>query len=297
MTRSAIGSVTGVDSDSFYDCKSGITISVILALSLAWIPYIGPIVAGFVGGRRAGSLLRGLFVGILSSLVVFGVTFLLGLGLIKLFEPGYQSFIDKLEGIEPFLVDLLRMFKEYLSGNFVMVAPDKTIDLVFHTFVSIIGFSIIGGVFADQARRELRIVVSQSINANKPKPRRSTSAFLDGRERGFQTYSEMCKMSVSAISASIEAEMSDKGTNPVPVQIVPEPVDMGLITSETSNLTQAVHESEPVEGEESADTVKREVSKIIKPDAVKRVVPEGTKPKANATTHKISNMVDDLEWL
>ena len=284
MTRSAIDGATGVNSNSFYDCKSGVSISVILALTLAWIPYIGPIVAGFIGGRRAGSILRGLFAGVLSSVIVFGVAFLLGLGLVKLFEPEYQSFIDALEGFAPFIVDGLREVMSYLSDNFVSVTTDISISLVPQTYASIISFAIIGGVFADQARKELRIIVSQSMNANKPRPRRSTVAFLEGRDRGFQTYGDLSRMTVSEVSASIEAEELDDDQDAVPVQNVPEPVDMGLVTSGAVTVEPSV----PAEDAAMVEDVPVEEEKQVAEDPV---------PEERKQAPEKPNASDDLEWL
>ena len=44
-----------------------------LSLLLSWVPAVGPFVAGFVGGRKAGSPGRGLLAALLPALVAAGV--------------------------------------------------------------------------------------------------------------------------------------------------------------------------------------------------------------------------------
>ena len=284
VTRSAIDSATGVNSTSFYDCKSGLSISVILALTLSWIPYVGPIVAGFVGGRRAGSILRGFIVGVFSSVIVFVIAFLLGLGLVKLFEPEYQSFIDALNGFAPFIVEGLEVLSTYLSTNFVTVASDMSVTLDIQTYAAIIGFAIIGGVFADQARKELRIIVSHSMAANKPRPRRSTSAFLEGHDLGFQTYGELSKLDVNSFSVSNADIASVKADVDVPDKVDSEPAQVDLLSS-----------SEPVEDKDAPSPVTETVTEDVPADVAEEPVEEEPKESKKGADVK-PNPSDDMEW-
>jgi hypothetical protein len=50
----------------------------ILALLLGWLPFIGPAVAGFVGGLQAGEVGSALVAAIIPSLIVAGLVFLFG---------------------------------------------------------------------------------------------------------------------------------------------------------------------------------------------------------------------------
>ena len=61
---------------SVYDTRSGTLLTIILLFVVGWIPMVGQMVAGFVGGRRAGSPFRGFiaaFVGTMSVLLVLFV--------------------------------------------------------------------------------------------------------------------------------------------------------------------------------------------------------------------------------
>lgn len=245
VTRSAIEGAAGVNSNSFYDCKSGLSICVILALTIAWIPYIGPMVAGFVGGRRAGSISRGLLIGVAGSTIVFIIALLLNLGLVKLLEPDYQSFIDTMNAISPNIVLGIEGLSAYLSNNFVTVTSGLSVSLAYQTFAAIIGFAIIGGVFADQSRKELRIIVSQSMNVNRPRPARSTAAFVAGHDMGFQTYDDLNRLSVNAVGegavhtnvpvADVRAPIEPVSTEPAKVELaVPDVVTTNVVTTKAS---------------------------------------------------------------
>lgn len=45
-------------------------IMVVLAILIGWVPVVGPAVAGYVGGRKAGSAGRGLIAGLIPALIV-----------------------------------------------------------------------------------------------------------------------------------------------------------------------------------------------------------------------------------
>ena len=246
--------------------------SVTLVLFLSWIPYIGPMVAGYVGGRRAGSILRGLAVGVVASVIVFLIALLLGMGINKLMEPDYQAFIDLLDGISPYLVTGLEEFRSYLSVNFVTVGPDFDLTVATQTFVSLVAFAIIGGVFADQARKELRIIVSQSMNVNRPRPPRSTVAHLNGHEMGFHTGGDLSKISVDAVCATMPKDVPvspvDRDVPAVPQLSEPAKVDIEAPESVSPESITIADDTQPDEGV-PAETVAQEVPSEPKGEDVK----------------------------
>ncbi len=56
----------------------------VISLLLFWLPVIGPLLAGFVGGRSAGSAGRGLFAALLPAAVLCSLLFGAGTALIWL---------------------------------------------------------------------------------------------------------------------------------------------------------------------------------------------------------------------
>ena len=295
VTRSAIEGAAGINSNSFYDSKSGLSMVVVLALALSWIPYVGPIVAGFVGGRRAGSIVRGFVVGVFGSLLVFGIAFLLNLGLMKLFEPQNQSFMDTLEAISPSIVVGLESISSYLSDNFVTVASDISVSVQTQTYASILGFAMIGGVFADQARKELRIIVSQSMDVNRPRPARSTTAFVAGRDMGFQNYDDLSRVGVKVVSDNdVPVPQSPVMDSLAPT--VPTKMDQDVPDDETTKISE-VDADINVSTDVPDDKMSEQVDPAIQenkpsPDQSKSSVPVTGK---NSPADKPS-VSDDLEW-
>ena len=268
---------------------------VVLALALSWIPYVGPIVAGFVGGRRAGSIVRGFVVGVFGSLLVFGIAFLLNLGLMKLFEPQYQSFMDTLEAISPSIVVGLESISSYLSDNFVTVASDISVSVQTQTYASILGFAMIGGVFADQARKELRIIVSQSMDVNRPRPARSTTAFVAGRDMGFQNYDDLRRVGVKVVSDNdVPVPQSSVMDSSAPT--VPTKTDLDVPDDETTKTPEVdadVNASTDVPDDKMSEQVDPAIQENKpSPDQIKSSVPVTGK---NSTADKPS-VSDDLEW-
>lgn len=52
-----------------------------LSILLFWIPVVGPLIAGFVGGRKAGSLGNALLAVFLPAIIVGGILFFVGTAL------------------------------------------------------------------------------------------------------------------------------------------------------------------------------------------------------------------------
>ena len=79
----------------------------ILSLLLGWLPFIGPAIAGFVGGLQAGEVSSALVAAIVPSLIVAGFIFLLttviGLPIIGVLVGG-SIFMVLLIGTVPLLL-------------------------------------------------------------------------------------------------------------------------------------------------------------------------------------------------
>ncbi|MGN1044465.1 MAG: hypothetical protein ACI4Q9_00720 [Candidatus Methanomethylophilaceae archaeon] len=217
VARGAIDGATGIGSNSFYDCKSGVFIASVLAMALSWIPHLGLMVAGFVGGRRAGSMSRGVLVGLASSVAVLSVALVLNIGFAKLFTPEYQSVIDGISAVSPQIVAAMESVNEYLTVNFVSVEAGN-VSVPFGKYALLTAFSLIGGVLADQARKEVRIIVSHAEERARPKAPRSVRAHMESRPMGFRTFDDLSRMNVNAVAPSQEP----KAQKQVPVQDAPK---------------------------------------------------------------------------
>ena len=136
---------------------SGVKYIFILTLMLWWLPVVGQCVAGYIGGRRAGSSYRG-FLAAMVPVLTFMFLSLLMNGTPLPNENPVVSLAGQAGGSVssalPFLVPYLNFSALYL-GDFIG-ALHQTALLEFTMYTVVIVFAFIGGLMADQAKREFR---------------------------------------------------------------------------------------------------------------------------------------------
>ncbi|MFQ5907808.1 MAG: hypothetical protein ACE5JE_03140 [Thermoplasmata archaeon] len=131
----------------------------ILSLMLWWIPLFGPMIAGYVGGRKAGNPWRGALaavipvvaIWIISLIVISSVAFpelqnLFTLPALILY--GFGTVIPPIEPYMAFLVDYLTAF---------VVALQQTAVMGFNGYLVTIIFAYIGGLVAAQVAQERKV--------------------------------------------------------------------------------------------------------------------------------------------
>jgi len=203
--------------------------------------------------------------------------------------------MDTLEAISPSIVVGLESISSYLSDNFVTVASDISVSVQTQTYASILGFAMIGGVFADQARKELRIIVSQSMDVNRPRPARSTTAFVAGRDMGFQNYEDLSRVGVKVVSDNDvpvpQSSVTDFSEPTVPTKTDPDVPDDE--TTKTPEVDADVNVSTDVPDDKISEQVDPAIQENkASPGQIKSSVPVTGK---NPTADKPS-VSDDLEW-
>lgn len=140
------------------DILAGMKYMVILSVLLWWLPLVGGMFAGYLGGRRAGTGAKGLASGILVATSIMAVLFCLKEGLLA---PG---------------TDVLALKQTIVSGasSIPIAAPylDWSLSgvgnlLIGSTgiFAGIMAFGYVGGLMAEQNRRDL-VEVTKEIFAD-----------------------------------------------------------------------------------------------------------------------------------
>jgi hypothetical protein len=132
-------------------------IILILSLLLWWIQPAGPMIAGFVGGRRAGSPWKAVIAAIVPVAVILianfaythsfatqQIDFVASLPLV--IGDGVSSILPFLGPYRDFMITYLRGFVEALQATFGMGT---------NGYLMVIIFAYIGGLIGEQARREL----------------------------------------------------------------------------------------------------------------------------------------------
>lgn len=129
----------------------------ILSLMLWWLPMFGQMIAGYVGGRRAGGPWRGVAASIFPVVALYGVMagFSSGIFPSHLFGVAVAptALATALNSNIPFLSPYLRFSSEYVGafvGGLAGVSPYGI-----NTYVLTVAFAYVGGVLAEQNRREI----------------------------------------------------------------------------------------------------------------------------------------------
>ena len=84
------------------------------------------------------------------------------------------------------------------------------------TYMITIPFGVIGGIFADQAQKETRLIVARTGKVNARRIR-SIDAYKDGKSLGFEAFEQYTAMSVNSMSvpsrSSVKAQDTPMTTN------------------------------------------------------------------------------------
>ena len=240
---------------SVYDTRSGTLLTIVLLFILGWIPMIGHMVAGFVGGRRAGSPARGFIAAFVGTMSVLLVLFLIvesirGINSALINDP--EGEIAVLTASAPLLQQLLTLFLDYTRDLFGSV--DFSIN--YATYMITIPFGIIGGIFADQAQKETRIIVTRTGKATARRVR-SIEAYKEGKQLGFESFEQYSKMSVNTmapVSRPVKDEVPVNSARKPTVRKKESPVTATVDTTRvqstpTSSVTSAQKKKKEQEGE------------------------------------------------
>lgn len=184
---------TGTDTaDVVCDTRSGALLTFILLFVVGWIPTIGHMVAGYVGGRRSGSPYRGLLATSVATACVLVILTLIALFLDSVngaLSADYQAAIDSIREQSPLLADLAVPTLEYLRAMF----GGDGLKIAYASYAITPVFGIIGGVISNQMQKELRYIIRVSGGASSQQIR-SMERHRQGKPMGFN-YSQVTALS------------------------------------------------------------------------------------------------------
>ena len=136
---------------------SSARIILILSLLLWWLQPAGPMIAGFVGGRRAGSPLKAIVAALLPVFIIMIVNFAYAQGVaarqIDFVASLPAAGADAVATILPFMLPYKEFLLAYLA-TFVS-ALQTVFGMGVNGYIMVILFAYIGGLIAEQTRREL----------------------------------------------------------------------------------------------------------------------------------------------
>ena len=256
--RGAAEAMLGTDTkgqNSMYDTRSGTFLTIILLFVLGWIPMIGQGIAGFIGGRRAGSPMRGLTASVLGTVTVIAIMFFAVEGLRAvnsaiISDP--EGEIAAIASSYPVVEQILDAALGYARGLFGNA--DFTIDLA--PYALTIPFGIIGGIVSDQSQKEARLIVESTGKVNARRIR-SLDAYRNGTTLGFECFEQYSAMSVNTMSTNSNRTVkNDDGVaspKKAPVRSNDTPVtatvDTTRVQSTTTSSIETPRKKKDPEGE------------------------------------------------
>lgn len=146
----------------------------ILAFLLWWIQPAGPMIAGYVGGRRAGSSMKAVVAALLPVVVIFAANAVYARN-VAAQQIDFVASLPNVVGdgaatILPFLAPYKDFLVAYMTG--FVKALQSTFGMGTNGYLMVIIFSYIGGLIAEQTRRELyyRQGATQTVGLNLVQP-------------------------------------------------------------------------------------------------------------------------------
>ncbi len=145
----------------------GVLYALVLMVSLYWLPLFGPMIAGYIGGKRAGSPAKGTMVG----LAVIAVFYIIKSPSALLNMPiaistardslisAVVAYLPWLQPTTSFLVSYTTPTITLLSGKIAYTPQSYTVLMV---------FAYIGGTMAKQKREEIRLMALSRIFSGLP---------------------------------------------------------------------------------------------------------------------------------
>jgi len=152
-----------------------------ISLLIWWIPIIGPAVAGYVCGRKTGSMVKGLFCALAAGILLLAVVY--GLSALVLGHGGYPGV--PADEAAASLTGIVGATASYLKTFFV--AGTSNIDLMALGVVT--AFGGVGGILSRQVRKETAFLISAGEGSIRPAAR-SMQLYAMNKEIGFRAFDD-----------------------------------------------------------------------------------------------------------
>jgi hypothetical protein len=143
-----------------YSFWGAVKYTFVLTLLLWWLPIFGQMIAGYVGGRRAGSPIKAIVAAFVPVVTIFTIMYLFSSGMLPSQINGltinpellFANFGAGVPYIEPYL----QFAGLYVQSFMGMIGSLNLFKI--DNYIVLIAFAYIGGVLAQQTRRELEYV-------------------------------------------------------------------------------------------------------------------------------------------
>jgi hypothetical protein len=176
--------------DDPFNYWSAVKYGSILMFLLWWIPIFGPMIAGYVAGRRAGSPIKGVFAVSIPLAIVFFVATMVTIKIVPTVWFGIdlapEAIFAELGKAVPVIGPLANFTTGYLQSFIGTIQGSSGVRLDF--FILAIAFAYIGGAMAIQSLREMQYVVKHGgdrgmhVHVGDPKSKGKKGLWIFGRQ-------------------------------------------------------------------------------------------------------------------
>ncbi len=150
-----------------YSFWSAAKYTLVLSIVLWWLPLFGQMIAGYVGGRRAG----GPWKGVAAAIVPVACLYVVVTGFDSGFFPSHilgvavapAAVSASLSQSIPFISPYIQFSSEYVGSFVAALAGSSPYGI--NTYVVTVAFAYVGGILAEQSRREIAYT-SGSVMSN-----------------------------------------------------------------------------------------------------------------------------------
>lgn len=160
-----------------FDFWGGVKYILVLSVLLWWIPLFGPMIAGYVGGRRTGGPKKGLLASIVSLSIIGTIYYVLTHGLLPVsleqiisYPVAMVSALEAHSAIGPYV----EFIKQYWSSFFARVIGGIPFEA--NSYVLTIIFAYVGGIISLEKRKEYFRGLSALKSKAKKRRRRTKSS-------------------------------------------------------------------------------------------------------------------------
>ncbi len=145
----------------------GVFYGIVILLSLYWLPLFGPMIAGYIAGRRAGSPLKGSMAAIIIILVFYTVQ---SPEILENLPVNLQATKDSIKATAishlPWLSPLISFVISYTTPAVSILSGQ--ISYTPQTYTVLLVFAYIGGTIASQKREEIKLMAMGRILSHIP---------------------------------------------------------------------------------------------------------------------------------
>ena len=183
---------------TFSNMFGAIRWTLLISMLLWWIPILSQALAGYVGGRKAGTPARGMVATLMCALALIGMVMVFSSGMIGGFDflNTEPSEAVAALGIDfPILGTLFGWILAFLQGAFSIVLGSTSMKV--SIYIITVVFGMIGGITADMHSKEVaRNAAEDGKRVYMP---RSLAAYVHGKKLGFDNFDDRLSMQRSKV--------------------------------------------------------------------------------------------------